>query len=221
MKPPRTSKLPKPTKPKDLKYAEPRFRGDKERLIHLVDAAKCPASVIPTCFGDPDFESGMCNPNMPLRPGETFQCAVSKSCLVAKMITAHIAVKPTEARERSYQDILADADALFDEPSSDATDNDPATEGSDRNALRAHAVSISLSKPPPNPYRRGSMRRLVLDILGREWIALPDLKARMLSLKADIRRFDLIVGQVTSVSSQETYGYRILETFGRYKAVAR
>lgn len=200
--------------------ARPTFRGDKKRLIALIDGrpgAKYPDDLIPPCFGDPNLESGICNPLLPLRDGEPHLCAVAKSCLAAKMLSHGIPIEYSTARDRPYEEILAEADQLFDQPPETATDGD---EVRDRNVLRASAVSVRLQQPV-NPYRRNSLRRWVLEILSHDWISLQDLKAALRTKKDGIRRIDLVIGQVTSLGSQESHGYRILESSGKYKAFQR
>lgn len=202
--------------------SRPKFRGDKKRLIGLIDGKRgvvYPDKLIPFCYSDPNLESGVCNPLLPLRDGEPHLCALYKSCLAAKLLSEGVAVNYMEARDRPYEEILADADQLFDRPSDD-TDATNQTEILDRNTIRAHALSITL-QPPPNPFRRNSLRRSVLDILSRDWVSLNDLKAILLTKKGEIRRADLVISQVTSLSTQETSGYRIVESMGRYKAFRR
>lgn len=199
------------------KIAEPRFAGDREALVKSVEGRDIASSCLPTCFSDPDLESGMCNPNMPLRCGESYQCAVAKSCLVAKLASLGQAVTE-ETGAQSYSEILANADILFEGRT--LPEASSLSDEIDRLELRAFVFSIPL-QPPRNPFRTDSLRRQVLDILSRTWISLDDLRARLLTLRADIRRLDLVVSQVTSITSQEMYGYRILEMYGRYRAVER
>lgn len=198
------------------KIAEPRFKGDKRALVKMVEGHNIPAATIPACFSDPDLESGMCNPNMPLRCGEAYQCSVAKSCLAAKLASLG-QVLPENIKSRSYSEILADADILFE---GRTLPEISITEDADRLELRAFVFSIPL-RPPKNPFRADSMRRQILDILSRGWISLADLKARLLTMRADVRRLDLVISQVTSITSQEMYSYRIIEAHGRYRAVER
>lgn len=205
--------------------ARPKFKGDREKLVEIVDGYPGLAeylrkrSMIPKgCFSDPNLESGVCNPHLPLKDNEPHLCALHKSCLVAKLLSSGIPCSAFEARDKPYEEVLAEADALFDQPLEDDTPeaND---EAKDRQVIRAHALSISLL-PPVNPFRKNSIRRLVLDIFSRDWITLNDLKA-ILQSKKGIRRLDLIIHQVTSVATQEHYGYRIIESMGRFKAFKR
>lgn len=199
------------------KIAEPRFKGDKCALVKQVEGHNIPPTTIPSCFSDPDLESGMCNPNMPLRCGEAYQCSVAKSCLVAKLASLGQSV-PSDIKNKSYSEILAEADILFEGRALPASDS--STEDADRLELKAFVFSIPL-KPPKNPFRADSMRRQILDILSRGWISLADLKARLLTMRADVRRLDLAISQATSIASQEAYNYRIIEIYGRYRAVER
>lgn len=206
--------------------AQPTFKGDKKRLIALIDGrlmdgrpVDYPDELIPSCFGDPNLESGICNPLLPLRDGEPHLCAVHKSCLVAKMLSRGVAVDFMRVREKPYEEVLAEADQLFDQPPEEP-EADQSDETRDRHVVRASAISVGL-QPPPNPYRRSSLRRWVLDILAQDWISLKDLKAALRAKKDGIRRIDLVIGQVTSMGSQESHGYRIIESMGRYKAFRR
>lgn len=210
--------------------AKPKFKGDREKLVEIVDGypgladylrserAKGKQLIPYSCFSDPDLESGVCNPHLPLKPGEPHLCSLHKTCLVAKLLSCGVRVDYMAARERPYEEILAEADALFDQqPEEDAPE--AGDEIKDRQTIRGHSLSISL-QPPENPFRRNSIRRLVLDILSRDWITLNDLKAILMSKKG-IRRLDLIIHQVTSIATQESYGYRIIESMGKYKAFKR
>lgn len=199
--------------------ARPEFRGDKRRLIQVVHGSTLvPNDKIPYCFSDPNLESGICNPNLPLREGEPGFCALAKSCLVAKALAVKIPVDSFKCGEKEYDEILAECDALFD--IENAPQPNPAMESSDRQKLRGHAVSISVMAPS-NPFRKRSLRRAVLDILSQNWISLADLKAAMLSLNTDAKRLDLTISQITSIASQEDNGYRIVEAFGKFKAFHR
>ena len=209
--------------------ARPKFQGDKDHLIEIVDGypglakhlkAKRAAGQehVPFCLSDPNLESGVCNPHLPLKPGEAHMCAFVKTCLVAKMLSCGIQTDFMTAADKPYEEILAEADALFDQPAEEEGTS-TSDEIKDRQLIRGHSLSISL-QPPVNPFRKHSIRRLVLDILSRDWISLSDLKAILTSTKG-IRRLDLIIHQVTSVATQENYGYRIIEAMGRYKAFKR
>jgi hypothetical protein len=204
--------------------AKPKFKGDREKLVEIVDGYPGLADylrkrqIVPRCFSDPNLESGVCNPHLPLKGNEPHLCAFHKSCLVAKLLSCGIKCGPFEAREKPYEEILASADALFDQPPEDETFVDM-DETKDRQTIRGQALSISLQSPV-NPFRKNSIRRLVLDILSRDWISLTDLKAVLLSKKG-IKRLDLIVHQVTSIATQDHYGFRIIEALGRFKAFRR
>jgi hypothetical protein len=204
--------------------AKPKFKGDREKLVEIVDGYPGLADylrkrqIVPRCFSDPNLESGVCNPHLPLKGNEPHLCAFHKSCLVAKLLSNGIKCSPFEAREKPYEEILAEADALFDQPPDEDAPGET-DETKDRQTIRGHALSISL-QPPLNPFRKNSIRRLVLDILSRDWISLADLKAVLMSKKG-IKRLDLIVHQVTSIATQEHYGYRIIESMGRFKAFKR
>ena len=206
--------------------AKPKFKGDREKLVEIVDGHPGLAEhlrenkLIPySCFSDPDLESGVCNPHLPLRDGEPHLCALHKSCLIAKLLSRGIRVDFMDARERPYEEILAEADQLFDHPSED--EEQPAgEEDKDRQTIRGQVLSISL-QPPLNPFRRNSIRRFALDILTRDWVSFKDLKAILTSSKHGVRRLDLIIHQVTSIATQEQFGYRIVESMGKYKAFKR
>jgi hypothetical protein len=206
--------------------AKPKFKGDREKVVEIVDGYPGLAEyirkrqIVPRCFSDPNLESGVCNPGLALDPkkNEPHLCAFAKSCLVAKLLSCGIKCSPFEAREKPYEEVLAEADALFDQEPDEETPGE-ADETKDRQIIRGHSLSISL-QPPVNPFRKNSIRRLVLDILARDWISLSDLKAVLMSKKG-IKRLDLIVHQVTSIATQEHYGYRIIESMGRFKAFKR
>lgn len=205
--------------------AKPRFQGDREKLVEIVDGKPGTAEhlrekkLIPySCFSDPDLESGVCNPLLPLKDGEPHLCALYKSCLIAKLLSRGIKVDFMDARERPYEEILAEADQLFDHPPEEDT---PATEDDrDRHVIRGQVLSISL-QPPVNPFRRNSIRRFALDVLSRDWVSFKDLKAILTTSKHGVRRLDLIIHQVTSIATQEQFGYRIVESMGKYKAFRR
>lgn len=205
--------------------AKPKFKGDREKLVEIVDGYPGLAEhlrqrkIVPySCFSDPDLESGVCNPHLPLKGGEPHLCSIYKTCLVAKLLSCGIPCSPFEARDKTYEEILADADALFDQPPEETTP-EAADEVRDRQQIRGQALSISL-QPPVNPFRKNSIRRLILEVLSRDWISLNDLKAILISKKG-ARRLDLIIHQVTSIATQESYGYRIIEAMGKYKAFLR
>lgn len=211
--------------------AKPKFKGDREKLIEIIDGFPGLANhlrseqakghvLVPNCFSDPDLESGVCNPNLPLKACEPHLCSMHKSCLVAKLLSAGVKMDTVATREQPYEEILAEADVLFDQPPEEEASDYQADEVKDRQAIRGHSLSISL-QPPDNPFRKNSIRRLVLDILARDWISLNDLKAILASTRGIIRRLDLIIHQVTSIATQESYGYRIIESMGRYKAFRR
>lgn len=197
--------------------AKPEFKGDKQRLIQIVEGTNEPvlAESIPYCFSDPNLESGICNPHLPLQEGEPCECVFAKSCLVAKLLAENISINAVKCAKKPYEQVLAEADELFEKQQSEHVD--VSTEQLDRQHLRAHTTSISLQKPN-NPFRKNSLCRLVLDILIRDWITLGDLKAAVLSLRKDAARIDSIIGKVTSLITQEANGYRILESFGKFKA---
>lgn len=212
-------------------FAKPKFKGDREKLIEMIDGFEGLAEylrteqakgrvLVPPCFSDPDLESGVCNPNLPLKACEPHLCSMHKSCLVAKLLSSGIKADFMAAREQPYEEILAEADALFDQQLEEEAPGYQADEIKDRQAIRGQSLSISL-QPPENPFRKNSIRRLVLDILARDWISLNDLKAILATTRGVIRRLDLIIHQVTSIATQESYGYRIIESMGRYKAFRR
>jgi len=202
--------------------AHPKFKGDRKKLVSLVDGklgVEVPDKLIPACFSDPNLESGICNPLLPLKKGEPHLCALHKSCLIAKLLSRSIQFPFMEARNKSYEEILSEADQLFDCP----PEEDPSiadTERQDRQSLRAQVLSVPL-EPPFNPFRRNSLRRFLLEILSQDWISMRDLRAILMSKKEGIRRFDLVIGQVTSLGTQEHHGYRIVESAGKYKAFRR
>lgn len=198
--------------------AKPEFKGDRQRLIQIVEGITEPVNSeqIPPCFSDPNLESGICNPQLPLAEGEPCECAFSKSCLVAKLLSVNIPINAVKCAQKPYEQVLAEADELF-ERQQQPIESDATTEQADRQHLRAHVASVSL-QPPPNTFRKNSLRRLVLDILIRDWITLGDLKAAVLSLRKDAARIESVIGQVTSLTTQEANGYRIVESFGKYKA---
>ena len=211
--------------------AKPKFRGDPEKLVEVVDGYAGLADylrserakgrrMIPWCFSDPNLESGVCNPGVPLDPkkNESHLCALHKACLVAKLLSCSIPCNPFEARERPYEEILADADQLFDQEPEDST---PEVRDTlvDRQTIRAEAHAINLQMPV-NPFRNNSVRKLILDILSRDWVSLADLKA-IISSKHGIRRLDLILHNVTSIATQEQHAYRIVESGGKFKAFRR
>lgn len=197
--------------------ARPEFRGDKQRLIQVVEGLsdKVSAAQIPPCFSDPNLESGICNPQLPLQDGEPCECVFAKSCLVAKLLSVNIQINALKCVKKPYEQVLAEADELFERQQ--PLEADASTEQTDRQHIRAHVASLPL-QPPLNPFRKNSLRRLVLDILIRDWITLGDLKAAVLSLRKEASRLDSVIGQVTSLSTQEENSYRIVESFGRFKA---
>lgn len=213
-------RLKKPTNPPLVinEIAKPEFKGDKQRLIQVVQGVTEPydPDIIPPCFGDPNLESGVCNPLRTLAEGEPGECVFAKSCLVAKMLASNIPVDVFKCRDKSYEQVLSEADELF-EKKQKVVEPDPGSEQEDRQHLRAHIASVAL-RPPINPFRKNSLRRLVLDILGNGWVTLGDLKATVLAIRPDATRLDIVIGQVTSLTTQEANAYRILESFGKYKA---
>jgi len=204
--------------------AKPQFKGDKKRLIQVVEGMTGPLvnqngkSIIPPCFSDPNLESGVCNPLLPLRVdrGEPCECIFVKSCLVAKLLSVNIPINAVKAAHKPYEQVLAEADELF-EQRQEQEKVDPNVEIRDRQHLRAHVASIVL-QPPLNPFRKNSLRRLVLDLMTKDWITLGDLKAAVLALRPDAARLDQVIQQVTALTAQEAGNYRILEQFGKYKS---
>lgn len=210
-------------KPKNSSFvtnerAVPQFEGDRGRLIEEVQGVTISDKSMPPCFSDPNLESGVCNPHEPLSPAEPCQCALYKSCLVAKMIASGISIRSTDARSMEYDEILAGADILFDKEAEQYLTNE--NEGVDRYHLRAHAVGISLRRSI-NSYRKNSMRRLIFDILSENWTTLIDLKAQIKAAKNDVENIDVVLSQVTTLTAQEERGYRVMESFGRYKIFKR
>lgn len=200
--------------------AKPEFRGDKLRLIRAVEGFGedfTDANTIPPCHSDPNLESGICNPQLPLTSSEPCECVFAKSCLVAKLLSCGIPVNVAKAAQKPYEQVLAEADELFERQQRSVQEADPSIELVDRQHARAHVASIPL-QPPVNPFRRHSLRRLVLDLLIRDWTTLGDLKAAVLSVRNDAARLDTVIAQVTSLATQETNNYRIVESFGKYKA---
>lgn len=208
------------------------FRGDKEKLIEIIDGypglanrLRTQPGLIPPCFSHADLNSGICNPRIPLRPNEPHLCALHKSCLVAKMLAAGRSCRVVAMRDMPYDDVVALAsedDTLFTDTTSAAV-NPPNRAQSvgqeDRQRIRAAVASMSL-EPPKNPYRRRSVRRFVFDILSTRWISLADLRAAILAYTKTSRP-DWVIAQVTSVAAQSTYGYRIVEADGLFRAFRR
>jgi hypothetical protein len=201
--------------------ARPEFKGDKQRLIEIVEglSESIPTSKIPPCFSDPNLESGVCNPQLPLHEGEPYECALAKSCLVAKLLSMNIPINAIHCSKKSYEQVLAESDELF--ARQESPQYNAVQEQNDRQRVRAHGVSISL-QPAVNPFRRDSLRRLVLDIFIRNWTTLGDVKATVLSLRKEAAtKVDAVIAQVTALTAQEAHGYRIVESFGRYKCFKR
>lgn len=212
--------------------AKPKFKGERETLIGVVDGypglvkhiqarrLRDGVDLVPWCFSDPNLESGVCNPNLPLKENEPHLCSLHKSCLIAKLLSCGIKCDPFKAREKPYEEVLAEADALFDQEPEDSTPEER-DELLDRQTIRAQAHAVTL-QPPPNAFRKNSVRKLILDILSRDWISLKDLKAVVATTgKMNVRRLDLILHNVTSIATQEEKGYRIVESNGKYKAFRR
>lgn len=198
------------------------FKGNKGYLVRLIEGKVGQESIIPQCFSDPDLLSGECNAMMPVHNPDSFLCAFSKSCLVAKLISKKVKVDLEKAPSQSYEQLLADGDALFEQESEPAVvvlpENDEITA---RQKLRAHVVSISIAPPPINPFRKNSLRSIILDILSRDWITLGELRAAVVALKPNIKCLDLVIGQVTNIATQEQNGYRVVEAFKKYRAFNR
>lgn len=203
--------------------ARPEFKGDKERLIQIVEQLASPIKdpkIIPPCFSDPNLESGVCNPQLPLRENELAECVFAKSCLVAKLLSCSIPIQAVKCAKKSYAEVLAESDELFERQQTLNPPDMVTNEADDRQKLRGHGASIPL-QPPVNPFRKNSLRRLVLDVMTRNWVSLGDLKATLFSLVPDATRIDQAIAQVFFVGTQEANNYRVVEAFGKYKAFRR
>jgi len=214
----------KPKRNNDIGGSEipnPQFAGNKELLIKVIEGREGQGKIIPNCFSDPLLESGTCNPLLPLRSGEPCLCAFHKSCFAAKLLSYKIPAKEiiNNGKNLTYEELLALGDVVFDQSPIEPTVSE-AEETKTRQKLRAQVVSMNLS-PARNPFRKNSLRFIILDILSRDWISLKDLRAAVIVLKPSTKCLDLVVGQVTNIATQEQNCYRIVETFGKYRAFRR
>jgi hypothetical protein len=197
----------------------PRFHGDKKLLIKAVEKRDCHSKIIPKCFSDPLLESGVCNPLLPLKKEEPHLCAFHKSCLVALLISHKVSAGDIIQPGQSYEELLAIGDEIFDVVPPEPTVGKE-EDASIRQKLRAHIVSMNLA-PVKNPFRKNSLRNIILDVLSRDWISLNDLCAAVIALKPGTKCLDLVIGQVTNIATQEQMCYRIVEAFGKYRAFGR
>lgn len=198
-------------------HGSPAFKGDRAALVRTVDGVTLSGDIIPPCFSDPDLESGQCNPHVPLRPGEVVLCALHKSCLAAKMLAARLPLKPKDLIGKTYDDVLLTADALFEGEHPKVAES---TVNTDREQLRGFLFSLSL-QPATNPFRLHSIRWHIFEALSKEWVTLSDLRTQLRLLKVSERRLEAALAYVTTLTTQETYGYRIVEVYGKYRCYSR
>jgi hypothetical protein len=197
----------------------PNISSDDERLRLIERVENLPRLdpnrvTLPACFKDPDISSGVCNPLLPLKPGEPCECSLARSCLVGRLQLDNADLDIDQFRDMPYEAILTMADGVW------AAIETQKREESDRQKLRAHVASLRLS-PPNNPFRPGSLRHFIVDALSKEWLAIPSLLAKIKVSLPDAKHTDLVLDFVTSVASQEANGYRIVESAGTYRSFAR
>ena len=207
--------------------ANPQFKGDRSLLVKVLEGKV--GQTPPPCFSDPDLESGVCNPMLPLRRDEPFLCAFHKSCLAARLIASQVPFQrvkeiagsrsPSTSPLTQYEELLAEGDVIFDRPPIEPS-IDENEEILIRQKLRAQVVAMNLT-PVRNSFRKKSLRFIILDILNREWISLDELRAAVIAIKPSTKCLDLVIGQVTNIATQERNGYRIVEAFGKYRAFGR
>lgn len=169
---------------------------------------------MPRCFTDPDISSGVCNPLLPLRPDEPCECALARSCLIARLLKDDKSIPLAELKDRPYDEILTRADNVWSALQAHKQ------EEADRQKVRVHVASAKMA-PAVNPFRIGSLRHFIVETLAKDWTALSDLLADIAMHVPDAKNVDLVLDYVTSITSQEQHGYRIMESGGLYKCFAR
>jgi hypothetical protein len=169
---------------------------------------------LPKCFGGPDISSGVCNPTLPLEDDEPFECALARSCLIYRLLRDDPSLSLEQLRQLPYEAILTMADGVW------TAIQAAKQEESDRQRLRAHVASVRLSLVK-NPYRPGSLRYLIVDALSKEWLSIVDLQAKIKVSMPDAKNVGLVLDFVTSITSQEAGGYRIVESSGQHRCFAR
>lgn len=169
---------------------------------------------MPGCFSNPDISSGVCNPLLPLRQDEPCECALARSCLIRRLLKDDSSIPLAELKDRPYDEILTRADSVW------AAVQAYKQEESDRHMVRAHVASAKMA-PAVNPFRVGSLRHFIIETLTKNWMTTADLLAEISVHVPDAKNVALVLDYVTSITSQEEHGYRIIESAGQYKCFSR
>lgn len=192
----------------------------RDRFIERIEGLPAnyldPARItIPHCFGiNPDISSGVCNPLLKLQPDEPCECVLARSCLVARLLKDDPGLDTAALEQKPYTAILTYADGVW------AALEAAKQEENNRQRLRTHVASVRLIAPK-NPFRPGSLRHFIVDTLAKDWISAGDLLAKIAVAMPQAKNVGLVVDYVTSITSQEAGGYRLVECASLYRCFTR
>jgi hypothetical protein len=181
-------------------------------LITALEGEVVPKELIPPCFSDPDLTSGVCNPNVPLKPGEAFLCRLHGSCLVAKLLASKAIPDPATVKNLPYNERLL---TLREDR---AVQHQP--DEHDRDRLRISLLTWGM-RAAVNPFRAKSSKWHAFEILRSQWTTLKHLRQQLRLLTFTKESIELALLTVTALPNQELHGYRIVESQQEYRVYAR